>query len=117
MGTNAGLVEYSEEESGDVFIIRLNGRFDVVTAPWIAKHLNETIAGDHKQILLNFKGINHISSAGIQVLLVTNQKLKSLSGKLVLCDLNQTIMEILDVTGSFNVLTAAEDEEAALGLF
>ena len=81
----------------------LEGRLDTVTAPDLEKALNESLSGK-EELILDFAGLEHISSAGLRVLL-SAQKVMNRQGKMTLRHVNETIMEIFEVTGFSDILT------------
>lgn len=83
-------------------IITLNGRLDTITAPELEKELKENISGVEK-LVLDFEGLEYLSSAGLRVLLAT-QKVMNRQGSMVVKNVNDTIMEIFEITGFLDVL-------------
>lgn len=81
----------------------LSGRLDTITSPELEKELQE-IPADLKELVLDFGGLEYISSAGLRVLLVA-QKMMSKQGEMKLIHVNETVMEIFDVTGFSDILT------------
>ena len=81
----------------------LEGRLDTVTAPDLEKVLNESLSG-MEELILDFAGLEYISSAGLRVLL-SAQKVMNRQGKMTLRHVNETIMEIFEVTGFSDILT------------
>ena len=57
-----------------------------------------------KDLVFDFKDLEYISSAGLRILL-SAQKTMSSQGKMVVKNVNETIMEIFEVTGFCEVLT------------
>ena len=55
-------------------------------------------------LLLDFAGLEYISSAGLRVLLST-QKVMNKQGKMVIRHVNETILEVFEVTGFTDILT------------
>ena len=55
--------------------IELVGRLDTTTAPALDKTINEDI-GDTKNLVLDIKKLEYISSAGLRVLLSAQKKLQ-----------------------------------------
>ncbi len=53
---------------------------------------------------MDFAGLEYLSSAGLRVLLST-QKTMNRQGTMTLRNVNETIMEIFDVTGFADILT------------
>ena len=57
-----------------------------------------------KELTLDFEKLDYISSAGLRVLLST-QKVMNKQGALKIIHVNDTIMEIFEVTGFTDILT------------
>ena len=81
----------------------LEGRLDTVTAPELEKELKASLDGI-SELTLDFEKLDYISSAGLRVLLST-QKVMTKQGKLKIVHVNETIMEIFEVTGLTDILT------------
>ena len=81
----------------------LSGRLDTMTAPDLEKALTESLSGV-SELTLDFENLDYISSAGLRVLL-SAQKLMSKQGGMKLVHVNETIMEIFEVTGFSDILT------------
>ena len=58
-------------------VIEIVGRLDTITAPALDKTINEDI-GDAKNIVLDVKGMEYISSAGLRVLLAAQKKMQKI---------------------------------------
>ena len=58
-------------------IIEVVGRLDTITAPTLEKTINEGI-GDTKNLVLDVKGMEYISSAGLRVLLAAQKKMQKI---------------------------------------
>ena len=82
--------------------VALEGRLDTVTAPSLEKEL-ASLEGV-TELVLDFSALDYISSAGLRVLL-SAQKAMSKQGKMTICHVNDTIMEIFEVTGFSDILT------------
>ena len=81
----------------------LEGRLDTTTAPDLEKLLQESLPGV-TELVLDFAKLDYISSAGLRVLLAA-QKIMSKQGSMKLQHVNESIMEILEVTGFVDILT------------
>ena len=81
----------------------LEGRLDTITAPELEQTLRESFDG-LRELTLDFAQLEYISSAGLRVLLAA-QKAMSKQGKMKIRNVNETIMEIFDVTGFTDILT------------
>ena len=83
-------------------IIEIAGRLDTNTAPTLEKAINENIA-DTKNLVLDFKDIEYISSAGLRVLLGAQKKMQQI-GSMKLINVGEAVMEVLEMTGFADIL-------------
>ena len=89
-------------ENGNATFV-LEGRLDTVTAPQLEDALKESL--DSAQTLtMDFEKLGYISSAGLRVLLITQKKMGA-KGGMTLVHVNDTVREILEVTGFSEILT------------
>lgn len=84
-------------------VFALEGRLDTNTSPDLEKALREALPGV-RTLTLDFAQLEYISSAGLRVLLAT-QKLMNRQGEMKVAHVNETIMEIFEVTGFSDILT------------
>lgn len=81
----------------------LEGRLDTTTAPQLETELKTSLNGV-ESFLMDLTGLEYISSAGLRVLL-SAQKVMNKQGKMVIRHVNETIMEVFEVTGFIDILT------------
>ena len=84
-------------------IIEIVGRLDTITAPALDKTINEDI-GDTKNLVLDVKGMEYISSAGLRVLLGAQKKMQKI-GSMKLIGVCEEVMEVFEMTGFADILT------------
>ena len=97
------MLNINKTEEGKKITVTLEGRLDTVTAPDLEKELSEIIS-DVEELVLDFEKLDYISSAGLRVLL-SAQKIMSRQGSMKLTHVNQTVMDIFEVTGFCDILT------------
>ena len=83
-------------------IIEVAGRLDTITAPALDKAINEDIDGT-KNLVLDLKNLEYISSAGLRVLLSMQKKIQQ-KGSLKVVNAGENIMEVFKITGFVDVL-------------
>lgn len=84
-------------------VIELVGRLDTTTAPALDKTINEDIR-DTKNLILDVKGLEYISSAGLRVLLSAQKKMQKL-GTMKVTNVCEEVMEVFEMTGFADILT------------
>ena len=89
-------------ENGTV-ILNLEGRLDTTTAPALETTIKEVLPA-LTGLILDFEKLEYISSAGLRVLLSAQKAMKG-KGEMKICHVNESIMEIFEVTGFSDILT------------
>ena len=97
------MLNISKAISDKQAVFTLEGRLDTVTAPELESELKASLDGV-TVLVLDFEKLEYISSAGLRVLLAA-QKIMNKQGSMKLTHVNETIMEIFEVTGFSDILT------------
>lgn len=84
-------------------VIELVGRLDTTTAPALDKTILEDIGGT-KELILDMKGIEYISSAGLRVLLSAQKRFQR-CGSMKVINVCEAVMEVFEMTGFADILT------------
>ena len=92
-------IKKNQEET----VLEINGRLDTITAPVLDKTISEDI-GDTKNLVLDVKGMEYISSAGLRVLLTAQKKMIEV-GTMKLINVCEEVMDVFEMTGFADVLT------------
>lgn len=91
--------EYSEKE----LKINVEGRVDTITAPELEKEIKNEY-GNFNSLILDFTNLDYISSAGLRVLILIEKKLNPEGIPFTLTNLNDTIKEVITVSGFDKIL-------------
>ncbi len=97
------MLKVEKNITGGKAVAALEGRLDTVTAPELEAELKDVIE-NATELTLDFEKLEYISSAGLRVLLAT-QKVLGKKGGMKLIHVNETIMEVFEVTGFSDILT------------
>ena len=94
----------TEEYVEDKLVLSIEGRIETNTAP---EFQNAVLGAFQKcsNIVLDFDEVSYISSAGLRGLLLGQKTAQSKGGSMVLTNVNDTVMEVLKMTGFRNILT------------
>ena len=96
-------MDIKKTKNDTTLTLAIQGRIDTTTAPQLEAELRSDIDGV-TELYLDSTGVEYISSAGLRVLL-SAQKLMSRQGKMVLSHVNESVMEVFEVTGFSDILT------------
>ena len=89
--------------NGEALTLIVSGRLDTQTAPELEKELDSVLA-DIKELTFDFANLEYVSSAGLRVILKA-QKVMNAQGSMKLTGVNDSIMEVFDITGFLDILT------------
>ena len=81
----------------------VSGRLDTQTAPELENELDAVLAG-LKELTFDMTNLEYVSSAGLRVILKA-QKAMNAQGSMKLTGVNDSIMEVFDITGFLDILT------------
>lgn len=92
-----------KEENGQKLTLSLSGRLDTTTANLLENAINKNLEGK-TDFILDFAELVYLSSAGLRVILSAQKRMKN-QGKMLIRNVNETIMEVFEVTGFADILT------------
>ena len=93
----------TEKSNGNQLCISLEGRLDTTTAPELEKVLSGSLEGV-TELTFDMGALDYLSSAGLRILLGTQKRMNK-QGSMRVVKVNETIMEIFEVTGFADILT------------
>lgn len=97
------LVEYMQEAAK---VVKVDGRIDQASAntfqEMLAPWLNNCKKGD-VPLVLDFSGVEYISSVGLRVLMLAAKQVKSQQGKFAIATLTPVVAEVFQVS-RFNLV-------------
>ena len=89
--------------NAEAVTLKVSGRLDTQTAPELENEL-DTILSGLKELVFDFENLEYVSSAGLRVILKA-QKTMNAQGSMKLTGVNDSIMEVFDITGFLDILT------------
>ena len=89
--------------NGEALTLIVSGRLDTQTAPELENEL-DSVLSDLKELTFDFANLEYVSSAGLRVILKA-QKAMNAQGSMKLTGVNDSIMEVFDITGFLDILT------------
>ena len=89
--------------NGEALTLIVSGRLDTQTAPELENEL-DAVLPETKDLTFDMTGLEYVSSAGLRVILKA-QKAMNAQGSMKLTGVNDSIMEVFDITGFLDILT------------
>ena len=107
-------MEIATRKEGNAVVVLVKGRIDAVTAPEFEKGLSAVMDGGDLTLVLNFNGLEYISSAGLRSILSTAKQLKAKNGKLLFAALQGPVRDVFKISGFGSIFKIYDTEEEAL---
>ncbi len=95
-------MQIEQRQTAETMTLTIEGRIDTITAPGLETVI-DGLDGSVKELVLDMKGVEYISSAGLRVLLAAQKKMSRV-GALKLTGVCDTVMEVFEMTGFADIL-------------
>jgi len=94
----------TKSKKDGVIILTLDGKLGITTSSQLQEVIEEALKEDY-EVVLDFKRLNCISSAGLWVLFMEDKSARTKGKKLKLKNVSKEIMETFYTTGFQDLLT------------
>lgn len=109
----------TDETKNGVIVFSPEGRIDTRSSSAFEQGVMSRVDSAEGQVnvVMDFTKLDYINSTGMRVLLILAKRLSGVSGKLVLCEMKDHIVEVFKISGFNQILTIVGSEEDALAQF
>ena len=104
-------MEINTERTDGVLVINAAGRIDGSNSARFLESIQAVVSDDDEGVVLDFGGINYISSAGLRVILLLAKELRQKQTGFGVCSLSSAVKEIFTISG-FDQIIAISDSGA-----
>lgn len=101
----------NETREHGAVVIAPTGRIDSTTSGSLEQHLAGLAAAGEWRVVMDFSGVDYISSAGLRVMLALAKRARDRKGRVALCALGEGVRQVFDLAG-FIPLFTVEDSRA-----
>lgn len=99
----------------NILIVELNGELDHHTAETVRQDIDEAIMkASVRHLIINAKKLDFMDSSGIGVIIGRYKLIKAKQGKMLICNMNETIAKLLELSGIFKIIDTYDNESDAL---
>lgn len=96
-------MEIKQELNGTTLTIKIIGRLDASNAQELTNTLNSALDGV-KDLIFDFTDLKYVASAGLRALLMAQKRMNK-QGSMKICHVDETVMEVLEMTGFADLMT------------
>jgi anti-anti-sigma factor len=97
-------MEIRDERIGDTCVVTAKGRLDSGASATFADRIGGLIASSKPKLLIDLAGVDFVTSAGLRAVLVLVKRIKAADGSFAVCGVQQSVREVLDITGFTDML-------------
>jgi anti-sigma B factor antagonist len=109
--------QVKREDKGDVTVLYLSGFLDAHTVPQFENALQQVLDEKRYKIVVNFRDLEYISSAGLGVFMGFIEEVRSNDGDIKLSNMSQRVYKVFDLLGFPALFEIFETEEEAIDKF
>jgi len=108
-------MDITERQSGDIVVLDLGGRLDTTNYQQFEAKTMGLINEGKNKIVVNCSNLNYISSSGLRIMLMALKGASVGGGMFTLCELQENIREIFEISGFCSIFKIFPTEQEALG--
>ncbi|APF17400.1 STAS domain-containing protein [Caldithrix abyssi] len=109
--------QVTRTDKNDISVLYVAGFLDAHTVPQFESALNQLIEERRYKIVVNFKDLDYISSAGLGVFMGFIEEVRSNQGDIKLCNLSERVYKVFDLLGFPALFEIFDDEAQAIKSF
>ncbi len=99
------------DETNAVIRVAIAGSLDSNTAPELQQSLDDAVNDSILGIIIDFKDLDFISSAGLRVIFKTKKLMTGRGGKLYLANLQPQIKKVFDIIKALDGMNVFKDQQ------
>jgi anti-anti-sigma factor len=109
-------MEIDSTELEGVIAVAVKGRVDSTNADGLRKNLHDIICAGTPRLVIDFKEVSYISSAGFRALLIASRAVEQASGRLALCGIAGEVRRLFDMAAFTELFTILPTRDEAVAL-
>ena len=103
------------EERGDVALVLLpTGSLDGGNVHHFESLVMGHVNNGERRLIVDFSGLNFISSAGLRVFVIAARALRASDGRIILCGMKHHVEDVFRVSGIYRVIDIKASRAEAL---
>jgi len=115
MEEEKSVMKVSDRDGTKVAVLESSKMLDELDISEIGAKLTEVIqGGGDKGLVIDFRNVSNMSSSALGMLITIHKRMREISGELRLCNINDNIKEVFDITRLNEILIIDESVEDSL---
>ena len=111
------MINIDTQTEGDIMTVRIVGEVDASSSLNLDNAINKVLDEGHQKIIVDGSEMHYISSAGLGVFMSYIQEFKSKDIKMVLCGLNEKVLNVFKLLGLDQLIDIVGSQDEAIKKF
>jgi anti-anti-sigma factor len=107
-------MKINSKKNEDFNVVEVEGRLDTTNYIELDQVLSGMLDNGENKLILDIGKLEYVSSSGLRIFLMYLKKIKSSQGRFILCNMNEEIKEIFEISGFINIFEIYNDLDTAL---
>jgi anti-anti-sigma factor len=107
-------MQIAEVQEAGVHVLAPAGRIDTTTVGVLEGRLAPLLAAPRPRVVVDFSGVDYISSAGLRILLVAARRVQQSGGRLALCAMGDAVRHVFYLAGFLPLFIVCDSRAAAI---
>jgi len=109
-------ITINHETDGGFAVVRPAGKLDTLSAKTFETYLKNLVDQKAGTLLVDMSEVDYVTSFGLRSLLIIAKQLAPSGDKLILFQVNPSVIDVLKISGFLKILTVADTLDAAKDL-
>jgi anti-sigma B factor antagonist len=110
-------MKVQERQLNDITVLDLDGTFALGGHADFKQHIETSIKGGSRKLLINLAKVNYMDSSGLGELISGYAQMRRASGQMKLLNLSKRLNQLLVITKLITVFETFDSESAAISSF
>jgi len=107
-------MKVNQKNQDGFVVLEIQGEIDLYASPALREKFTDLIQDQHKSVIVNLAGVSYIDSSGLATFIEAFQQLSGSEGRLILCNLTETVKGVFEIARLEDVLTIVGTEAEAV---
>ena len=107
-------MDINADEHPNALVVSVAGKIDASNSPKIEKEIAAYTATVQDIVILDFQGLEYMSSAGLRIVLISAKNLKAKGRELFISGLKGSVKDVFELSGFYSIFKIFQTVEEAL---
>ena len=108
------VLEFANKTLGNAEVVAVRGYLDSTTSCLLETHCDGLLHSGFQSIVLDFSGLNSLSSEGLRTILALSKRIQASGARLVFTGIHGSIRDMFDIAGFLDAFLVVDHAETGI---